>query len=109
MGYVEMIIFFIANFLIILTKIVALHRKDQVMCLPEALWAYRTTWKYTNGFTPFEIMYGKSIVILVELKYKKMRTTLELGMELTIAQQDNILSLNNLDEWRSALNNTKLI
>lgn len=43
----------------ILTKTVALHKKDWSNRLPEAIWAYRTTWKTTIGFTPFEMVYGK--------------------------------------------------
>ena len=94
----------------ILTKIVVFHRKDWSTCLPKALWNYRMTWKSTTGFTPFEILYGMSVVIPIYFAYKKLRTTLELGIELTIAQQDRILSLNGFDEWiKFASNNTKLI
>jgi hypothetical protein len=72
----------------ILTKIVVPHRKDWATCLPEALWAYRTTRKSTTGFTPFELIYGKSVVVPMDFEYKTLRTSLELGMELNIAQQD---------------------
>ena len=44
----------------ILTKTVAIHKWDWVTQLPEAIWAYRTTWKRTTRFTPFELLYGKS-------------------------------------------------
>ena len=37
----------------IFTKIVAIHKRDWVTQLPEAIWAYRTTWKRTTRFTPF--------------------------------------------------------
>jgi len=48
--------------------------------------------------------------MLVEFEYKTLRTTLELGMELTIDKKDLSLSLNGLDEWhKSTLDNTKLI
>ena len=94
----------------ILTKNIALHRKDWATCLPKSFWAYRTTWESTTTFTPFELVYGKSEVMQIEFEYKTLRTTLELKVELTISQNDQILSLNGLDEWRkSALNNTKLI
>ena len=41
----------------IFTKIVAIHKRDWVTWLPEAIWAYRTTWKSTTRFTPFELLY----------------------------------------------------
>ena len=50
----------------ILTNTIALHRKDWAIYLPEALWSYRTTQKSTIGFTPFELVYGKSDVISIE-------------------------------------------
>ena len=74
----------------ILTKTVALHRKDWAACLPKSLWAYRTTWKSTTGFTPFELFYGKATIIAIEFEYKILRTTFKLRMELTIVQLDQI-------------------
>ena len=94
----------------ILTKIVALHKRDWAARLPEALWAYRTTWKSTTGFTPFELLYGIVVVMLIEFEHKTLRTALELNIALPAAQKDRILHLNELDEWRkSTLHNTKII
>ncbi len=46
----------------------------------------------------------------IEFEYKTLKTALELRIELNIAQQDIILSLNSLDEWRKfALKNIELI
>jgi hypothetical protein len=45
----------------ILTKTVQHHHKDWADRLPEALWAYRTTWRNTTGFTPYELVYGKRV------------------------------------------------
>ena len=94
----------------ILPKIVALHKKDWVARLPEALWAYRTAWKSTIGFTSFELLYEKIVVMPIEFEHKTLRTALELDIALLVAQRDHILHLNELDEWRkSALHNTKII
>jgi hypothetical protein len=46
----------------ILTKIVQLHHKDWVDRFPEALWAYRTSWRNTTGHTPYELVYGKQVL-----------------------------------------------
>ena len=50
----------------ILIKIVASHCRDWAQNLPEALWAYRTTWRNTTGFSPFKLVYGKSPLFPVE-------------------------------------------
>lgn len=85
----------------------SLHKKDWVAQLPEALWAYRTTWKSTTSFTPFELLYGKMTIMPIEFEHRTLWTALELDITLPIAQQDCILHLNELDEWRkSALHNT---
>jgi len=43
----------------ILIKIVNLHKKDWASRLPEALWAYITTWRNITGHTPYELVHGK--------------------------------------------------
>lgn len=52
----------------ILTKTIALHRKDWSSRLVEAIWAYKTTWKTTIGFNPFEMVYGKLIMMPIEFE-----------------------------------------
>ena len=47
----------------ILTKIVQLHHKDGVDRFPEALWAYRTTWRNTAIHKPYELVYGKQVLL----------------------------------------------
>ena len=57
----------------ILTKTVHLHRKDWVDSLPEALWAYRTTWRSTTNHTPYEIFYGKQVLFPIELQIQTFK------------------------------------
>jgi hypothetical protein len=45
----------------ILTKTMKENQKDRSQRLPEALWDYRTTWRNTTGFSPYELVYGKSV------------------------------------------------
>ena len=61
------------------------------------------TWKTTIGFTPFELLYGKVEMLPIEFEHKKLRTTLELDIELPIAQRECLLHLNSLDEIRKLL------
>jgi transposase InsO family protein len=50
----------------ILTKTIHLHHKDWADRLPEDLWAYRTTWRNTTGHTPYELVFGKKILLPIE-------------------------------------------
>ncbi|XP_059073480.1 uncharacterized protein LOC131874223 [Cryptomeria japonica] len=93
-----------------LTKTINLHRKDWAARLLEAVWAYRTSWKTTTRFTPFEMLYRKKAIMPIEFELKNLRTTIELGMDITSAQQARIMQLNELDGVRTtALQNTKLL
>jgi hypothetical protein len=94
----------------ILTKTVQLHHKDWVDRFPEALWAYRTTWRNTTGHTPYELVYGKQVLLPIEFQVKTFRTAMQLGMDLDEAKKQRILQLNELDEIRQdALQRTTLI
>ena len=70
----------------ILTKTVKENRKDWSQRLTEALWAYRTTWRNTTGFPPYELVYGKGVVFPVEFEIKTLRTALAVNLDLTDAQ-----------------------
>ena len=69
----------------ILTKIVHLHHRDWTSRLQEVVWTYRTTWKTTIGFTPFEILYGKVAMLPIEFEHKTLRKTLALDIDLHVA------------------------
>jgi hypothetical protein len=94
----------------IMTKTIQLHRKDWEDRLPEALWAYQTSWKNTTGFTPYELVYGKQVLLPIEFQIQTFRIAVELGMDLTEAQKQRIMQLNELDEiQQDALQQTTLI
>eukprot|EP00253_Pinus_taeda_P022517 PITA_22517 len=84
----------------ILTKIVKENRKDWFQRLPEALWAYKTTWRNTTGFSPYELVYGKSVFFPVEFEIKTLRTALVVNLDLTDAQTARLQQLQELDEKR---------
>ena len=62
------------------------------------MWAYRTTWCNTTGFSPYKLVYGKSVVFPIEFEIKTMRTTMEENVDLTEAQKNWMNQLNELDE-----------
>ena len=83
-----------------MTKKVQIHKKDWSNILTEAAWAYRTTWKATTGFTSFELVYGKAVMMPIEFEHKTLQTTLELNITLLAAQDERILHLKSLYEMR---------
>jgi hypothetical protein len=94
----------------ILTKTVKENRKDWSDRLLEALWAYRTTWRNTTGFSPYELVYGKSVVFPVEFEIKTLRTALTANLDLTDAQTARLQQLNELEEKRlDAIQQTTVI
>ena len=56
----------------ILEKTVSSSRKDWSQKLDEALWEYRTTYKAPIGLTPFQLVYGKTCHLPVELEHKAL-------------------------------------
>jgi len=70
----------------IMTKIVATNRKNWANKLNEALWAYRITWKDTTGFSPYQLVYGKEVMLPIELQIHTYKLAAHLGMDLLEAQ-----------------------
>jgi len=69
------------------TNIVQLHHKYWVDRLSKALWAYRTTWRNTTGFTPYELVYHKHVLFSIELQVKTFRIVAQLGIDLSDAKK----------------------
>lgn len=82
----------------ILTKVVSSNRKYWEDRLVEATWAYNTTWKTTTGYTPFELVYEKKVLLSIEFEYNTLRLVAQLDLDLSHAQQEILLQLNGLDE-----------
>ena len=76
------------------------HHKDWVDRLPNAIWEYKTTWKNTTGYSPYELVYGKQVLLPIEFQIKTFQTTAEVGMDLSEAQQQRLNHINELDEMR---------
>eukprot|EP00253_Pinus_taeda_P005775 PITA_05775 len=76
------------------------HPRDWIERLPEALWAYRTTWRNTAGHSPYELVYGKEVMLPIEFQVKTFKMAVQLGMDLSEAQKHRMKQLNELDESR---------
>ena len=75
----------------ILTKTIQLHHKYWADRLPEALWAYRITWRNITRHTPYELVYGKQVILPIELQVNTFHMAVQLGMDLEEAQKQQIL------------------
>ena len=84
----------------ILTKTIASHRHDWVSRFPEAFWAYRTTWRNTTGYSPYQLVFGKEPIFPIEFKIQTLRTAQEIGLDLNEAQTNRLQQINELDEIR---------
>ena len=69
----------------IITKTVQMHRKDWSAKLTEALWAYRITWKNSAGFSPYQLVYGKQVLLPIEFQIHTFKLAADLGMDLSEA------------------------
>ena len=56
-----------------LTKISCVNRDDLDLRVPTVLWAYRTTCKKLTMHTPFKLVYGLEVVVLMEYLVPSLR------------------------------------
>eukprot|EP00253_Pinus_taeda_P004766 PITA_04766 len=87
----------------ILTNVVSNNRKDWADRLVEATWAYKSTWKTTTSFTPYELVYGKRSLLLIEFEYNTLRMETQLDLDLNHAQRERLLQLNGHKDFKGKL------
>jgi hypothetical protein len=64
-----------------------------------ALWAYRTSVKFSIRFTPFRLFYGLESILLIECKIPSLKLVIEL-LPNTFVEEERLLYLMRLDETR---------
>jgi hypothetical protein len=84
----------------ILEKTVGVNRKDWANKLEDALWAFRTAYKTTTGFSPYRLVYGKACHLPVELEHRAYWAVQKCNLNENLTKEHRILQLNELDEWR---------
>lgn len=86
----------------ILIKVVACHQRDWIERLLEVLCGYKTTWRNTTRFCPYEPIFHKNPIFPIEFEIKTLRTALEVDLDLTTDERHQLEQLNELDEKRFA-------
>ena len=84
----------------ILEKIVASTRKDWSSKLEDALWAYKTAYKTPIGLSPFQLVYGKSCHLPVEMKHKAYWALKFLNLDEKASREHRKIQLLELEEMR---------
>ena len=69
--------------------------------LLDALWAYRTAYKVTTKFTPFQLVYGQEAILQVELELPSLRIVIDVRLSDEESLQERIAMLERLDEVRT--------
>ena len=84
----------------ILVKTVASTRKDWSAKLGDALWAYKTAYKTHIGLSPFQLVYGKSCHLPVEMEHKAYWALKFLNFDKKASREQRKIQLLELEEMR---------
>jgi len=88
---------------------VASTKKDWSIKLEDALWAYKTTYKIPIGLSPFQLVYGKSCHLPVEMEHKAYWALKFVNFDEKAFREQKKIQLLELQEMRlTAFESSKL-
>ncbi|KAJ1699738.1 hypothetical protein LUZ63_008250 [Rhynchospora breviuscula] len=86
----------------ILRKTVGINHRNWHEKLPEALWAYRITYRTPTQATPYSLVYGTEAVLPIEVELPSLRVAMASEIPLTKQMQLRLQELDGMDEMRLA-------
>ena len=75
----------------ILEKTVSTNRKDCLVKLDDALWAYGAAYKSPIGMSSYKLVFGKPCHLPLELEYKSMWAIKKLNCDFKVATEKRLL------------------
>ena len=77
--------------------------------LHRALWVYRIAYKTPLGMSPYQLVYGKTCHLPIELEFKAHWAIKRWNMDFEAARKKRKMQLSELEEWREkTYHNAKL-
>jgi len=77
---------------------VASTKKDWSIKLEDTLWAYRTAYKTLIGLSPFQLVYGKSCHLPVEMEHQVYWALKFLNFDEKASREQRKIQLLELEE-----------
>ncbi|MCO5572142.1 hypothetical protein L7F22_025893 [Adiantum nelumboides] len=81
----------------IITKQANNRPKDWDRHLNAALWAYRTSFKTTLGYTPYQLVFGKKVILPIEVQLASLRVLASGRDRPSVQLRSTILELERLE------------